>query len=377
MKKIFLVFVAFNAQTIQAQNLFPDNDNVGIGTLDPISKLTVNGSFTINGGLDNISPRPLVSAGTLANGEIRGYSYSGKAYDDGFLRLSAGGGTNPIKTFIDLSAYSSIPDMAGNIVFGTYGYERMRLEGNGNLGIDTNNPQQKFVVSNNNAEGFEVYLDPALSVVGLQSYNRNINAYSKMQLDASQFSFMSGKVGIGTNNPQQNFVVSNNNTEGFEVYLDPALSVVGLQSYNRNINAYSKMELDASQFSFMYGKVGIGKKNPSNELDVNGTIHSKEVKVDMDNWSDFVFKKEYTLPTLEEVEKHIAEKGHLENIPSEEEVLKNGINVGEMNAKLLQKIEELTLYIIEQNREIEVLKSQNQNFKVVFDRLSKIEEKLN
>jgi hypothetical protein len=100
------------------------------------------------------------------------------------------------------------------------------------------------------------------------------------------------------------------------------------------------------------GNVGIGKMNPKNKLDVNGTIHSQEVKVDMDNWSDFVFKKEYNLPTLKEVENHIAEKGHLENIPSEEEVLKNGINLGEMNAKLLQKIEELTLYMINQNKQI-------------------------
>ena len=68
--------------------------------------------------------------------------------------------------------------------------------------------------------------------------------------------------------------------------------------------------------------------------------------------SDFVFKKEYNLPTLEEVEKHIAEKAHLENISSNEEVLKNGINLGEMNAKLLQKIEEMTLYMIEQKKKI-------------------------
>jgi len=103
--------------------------------------------------------------------------------------------------------------------------------------------------------------------------------------------------------------------------------------------------------------VGIGIANPTNKLDVNGTIHSKEVKVDMIGWSDFVFKKEYNLPSLEEVEKHIAEKGHLENIPSEEEVLKNGINLGEMNAKLLQKIEELTLYVIEMKKENEIMKN--------------------
>ncbi|MNG14892.1 hypothetical protein D3C84_986840 [compost metagenome] len=82
------------------------------------------------------------------------------------------------------------------------------------------------------------------------------------------------------------------------------------------------------------------------------------------------------MPTLQEVEKHINEKGHLENIPSEEEVLENGINLGEMNAKLLQKIEELTLYTIEQNKQIKQLKNENQNFKLVFERLSKIEEKL-
>ncbi|MHC0446377.1 hypothetical protein ACWA1F_13285 [Flavobacterium sp. 3-218] len=110
------------------------------------------------------------------------------------------------------------------------------------------------------------------------------------------------------------------------------------------------------EFLYYNGNVGIGTASSNNKLDVNGTIHSKEVKVDMSDWSDFVFKKEYNLPTLEEVEKHITEKGYLENIPNEEEVLKNGINLGEMNAKLLQKIEELTLYIIEMKKEIELLK---------------------
>jgi len=115
------------------------------------------------------------------------------------------------------------------------------------------------------------------------------------------------------------------------------------------------------------GNVGVGVLNPTNKLDVNGTIHSKEVRVDMNGWSDFVFKKEYNLPTLEEVEKHIAEKGHLQNIPSEEEVLKNGINLGEMNAKLLQKIEEMTLYMIEMKKENE---KQNQKIMILENKLS-------
>jgi hypothetical protein len=132
------------------------------------------------------------------------------------------------------------------------------------------------------------------------------------------------------------------------------------------------------------GNVGIGVIRPTNKLDVNGTIHSKEVKVDMTGWTwpDFVFKKEYNLPILEEVEKHIAEKGHLENIPSEEEVLKNGINLGEMNARLLQKIEELTLYIIEQGKELRSQKKEifrlnkcNTELELIKVRLLELEKK--
>lgn len=110
---------------------------------------------------------------------------------------------------------------------------------------------------------------------------------------------------------------------------------------------------------FTSGNVGIGTAAPKNLLDVKGTMHAQEVKVDMENWSDFVFKKEYHLPTLEEVERHITEKGHLADIPNEEEVLKNGINLGEMNARLLQKIEELTLYIIDLNKKVNDLQVNN------------------
>ncbi|WP_291119223.1 hypothetical protein [Empedobacter sp. UBA7248] len=103
--------------------------------------------------------------------------------------------------------------------------------------------------------------------------------------------------------------------------------------------------------------IGIGVKDPKNMLDVNGTVHAKEVKVDMDGWADYVFKEKYDLLTLQEVEKHIQEKGHLPNIPSEKEVLENGISVGETQKLLLQKIEELTLYIIEQDKRIKELET--------------------
>lgn len=86
-------------------------------------------------------------------------------------------------------------------------------------------------------------------------------------------------------------------------------------------------------------------------LEVLGTIRATEVKVET-GWSDFVFEKDYKLPTLQEVENHINEHKHLPDIPSEAEVKENGVSLGEMQAKLLQKIEELTLYTIELNKTV-------------------------
>ena len=107
------------------------------------------------------------------------------------------------------------------------------------------------------------------------------------------------------------------------------------------------------------GNVGIGTLDTQGyKLVVNGIIRAKEIKVDSD-WADFVFKKDYKLPTLGEVKKHITEKGTLPGIPSESDVKANGVSLGEVNALLLQKIEELTLYVIKQQEEIEQLKALN------------------
>ena len=93
-------------------------------------------------------------------------------------------------------------------------------------------------------------------------------------------------------------------------------------------------------------------------LAVGGKMIAEEVKVRLRaNWPDYVFDEDYNKPTLEELEASIEENGHLPNIPSAEEVKAEGYLLGEMDVKLLEKIEELTLYIIELNKKIEKLES--------------------
>jgi hypothetical protein len=89
-------------------------------------------------------------------------------------------------------------------------------------------------------------------------------------------------------------------------------------------------------------------------LAVNGNIRSKEVVVET-GWADYVFDKKYKLPALSEVEKFIGQNKHLPGIPSAQEIKTNGLKVGDMQTKMMQKIEELTLYIIEQGKKIEKL----------------------
>jgi len=114
------------------------------------------------------------------------------------------------------------------------------------------------------------------------------------------------------------------------------------------------------------GKIGLGTNHPQNKLNVvgkssftgnimvNGNIEAKEIKVTQSPTADFVFAEDYNLPKLEDVEKHIKENKHLPEIASAKEMEKDGVNVGEFQIKLLQKIEELTLYSIEQNKQLQI-----------------------
>ncbi|WP_264536596.1 tail fiber protein [Flavobacterium sp. N1736] len=121
------------------------------------------------------------------------------------------------------------------------------------------------------------------------------------------------------------------------------------------------------------GYVGIGTTNPTSLLTVAGNINSREVKVTVDAGADFVFEKDYNLPSLDSVDKFIKENKHLPEIASAEEMKKDGINLSEMNIKLLQKMEEMTLYMIEQEKKNN---KQSQEIEVLQQRLSKLENQL-
>jgi hypothetical protein len=111
-------------------------------------------------------------------------------------------------------------------------------------------------------------------------------------------------------------------------------------------------------FNSTDANVGIGTSSPDATLDVDGDIICGAIEVmDLGEWKDYVFNEDYNLRSLQEIENFINENHHLPDIPSEVEVLENGYNMGEMDAMLLQKIEELTLYIIEQSKEINNLKA--------------------
>lgn len=123
------------------------------------------------------------------------------------------------------------------------------------------------------------------------------------------------------------------------------------------------------------GSVGIASTVTTSDscmLKVNGRIKAKEVVVDTTGWADFVFDQNYPLASLNEVEKVINQEKHLPGVPTADEVGKNGVNVGQIQSKLLQKIEELTLYVIDQNKRLTKLTSENEQLK---KRVAAVEEK--
>ena len=127
-----------------------------------------------------------------------------------------------------------------------------------------------------------------------------------------------------------------------------------IQDYNPNMNETHMV----NNFLVMANNVGIGTMSPDEKLTVKGKIHTQEVRVDMSGplVPDYVFAEDYKLKSLEEVENYIKENKHLPEIPSAQELEKNGLMLAEMNMGLLKKMEEMTLYMIEIKKENEKMK---------------------
>jgi hypothetical protein len=198
-----------------------------------------------------------------------------------------------------------------------------------------------------------------------------------------------GNVGIGTTNPydlltvnggvtlndtntwQSRLILSNSSSATLWQFLvggranGPGGSGIGgfalfNGSYRLNINAN--------------GNVGIGTTNPQYLLSVKGTVGAEEFIVTNTGWSDYVFQPGYRLRPLSEVGAYIQANHHLPDIPSEAEVKEKGVSVGEMQSKLLAKVEELTLHMIQADERNNRLEKQNRELR---DRLARLEKGAN
>ncbi|HFK5555095.1 hypothetical protein HZQ19_15625 [Elizabethkingia anophelis] len=200
------------------------------------------------------------------------------------------------------------------------------------------------------------------------------------------------KVGIGITNP----------TSKLEVYNEASKSHLTLSANDNSANDLSRIDLDykiqnkdhivgrISSFYLDSGNGGTGGLRfftreagqltekmmiaPNGNISVSNKLEAREIKVTTTPTADFVFEDSYQLPNLESVEKHIKEKKHLPEIASAVEMQKDGVNIGDFQIKLLQKIEELTLYQIQLNKEVTNLKQENIQLKETLQKIQNHEK---
>ena len=248
----------------------------------------------------------------------------------------------------------------------------------GNVGIGTVNPTAKLsILTPINTTGWTHIgrangLDSIIVTEGIGGVSASIGTTSNHAFrihtnGAGKFSvYPAGEVVVGPNATGafgKLTVQTTNNTYGISDLGDGGnILATRMGGTSAGIGTFSptNMRIFSGGLSRIFiaeatGNVGIGIEFPSYKLEVNGQIRSKEVIVEAVNWPDYVFDEKYKLPSLKDVEKYILENKHLPNIPPAKEVEKKGLQLGDTQKRMMEKIEELTLYLIEKSKEIEVL----------------------
>lgn len=234
--------------------LNPNGGNVGIGTTLPTARLNIaGGGIRIATGFSNATNRPSLTSSTVGNYEIRGVGSGGSgtaqsdASDDGFLRLSAGGGTSlGTQASIDLSGFSTVADMNNTIVMRTIGTERLRIDPNGNVGIGTPTPVDRLDVRS------------AMSV----------NEIKFRGTDGGDDSdpYRLRKIKIGNSNELQ-LHLNDDSDERLAIYGSSCISD-GCSEYSTSLYHYFRADGNV----YHRGNVGIGTTSPAAALHVASSI---------------------------------------------------------------------------------------------------------
>lgn len=319
MKHLLTVLALSIHSSLVAQTLFTPGGTVGVSS---------NGSV----GIGTSTPQAVTNFTAV---DIRGTMGGAISLGSASLR------TGLLYSYSGATVFGSVD--TSPLILTTADVERLRIDGTGNVGIGTNTLGSRRLSvqssSSNNDVGVEITL------------GRTMGANYGLIVSAN---------GSGATLNQGIFATAANGASNF------GLRIYNVEATANNYSLYS----DSPAQSYFQGNVGIGTTSPTHKLAVNGAVRAKEVIVDT-GWSDYVFAADYRLAPLSEVEAHILAKKHLPGIPSAAEVEAQGVSIGEMQSKLLAKIEELTLHQIAQEKAMTALKEENARLTARFEHLER------